>query len=206
MRGKTKLLAIGFLGYVLATSPSIASAHSSILGGYGQLCRHLDNAVGPQSDDRYVKDKVVLASVIDKFKALKGYSFKARSYCGDMRSDIGLSAQEVEKVFPQAVYVSSGQKVISEERLMALVVQAIGELASRGQGASSAEIDAVKAEIKLLAQSIVEVKTDIDQLKRDVASNQSGQAAAEQRIKDLEKEQIELKTRLNRIEALLGIN
>lgn len=205
MGNKTKLLASASLLYVLATSPMVANAHSGILGGYGQLCRQLDNAVGPQADERYVKNKAALPAVLEKFKALKGYSFKSRSYCGDLRSDIGLSAQEVEKVFPEAVYVQSGQKVISEERLLAVVVQAVSELASQEKGPGGADIEAIKAELKVLSSSMAGLKSDIDQLKQDVSDLEGGSQSAEERIKALEKEQIELKTRINTIEALLGL-
>ncbi len=52
------------------------------------------------SDARLKKDLVKITSPLDKITAMNGYYFK---WIKDDKKDLGLIAQEVEKIFPDAV-------------------------------------------------------------------------------------------------------
>lgn len=186
-----KLLALGSIGYVLATIPLHADAHSS-----KNMCRQLDKVVAPQADERFIKNKVELPSILLKFNALKVYSFQSRSYCGDLRSDAGLSAQEVEKVFPGAVYELKGQKVISQDRLLPLVVQAVAELSVKAS--ENLDLSAIKAEMISLSSEMLVLKNEINAIRSQGLTDS-------QRIAELEAEQRSLSDRVKRLEAMLGI-
>lgn len=196
-----KLLVVGSIGYVLATIPLSASAHSK--SSAQKMCSKLDQLSIPQVDERLIKNKVALPSLVDGFKSLHAYSFQSKSYCGGLRSDEGLVAQEVEKIFPKAVIEVQGRKVISESRLLAYVVQAIGELAvksesSGGGGSGGIDLEALRAELAALSSGVNDLKVEIQSLKSN------SQSSAE-RIAALEAEQAALKARVQRLETLLGL-
>ena len=195
-----KLLVVGSIGYVLATIPLSASAHSK--SSAQKMCSKLDQLALPQVDERLIKNKVALPSIVDGFKSLHAYSFESKSYCGGLRSDEGLVAQEVERIFPKAVIEVQGRKVISESRLLAYVVQAIGELAVKseqsGGGDGGIDIEALRAELAALSAGVNDLKGEIQSLKSN------GQSSAE-RIAALEAEQAALKARVLRLETLLGL-
>ena len=192
-----KLLVVGSIGYVLATIPLSASAHSK--SSAQKMCSKLDQLALPQVDERLIKNKVALPSIVDGFKSLHAYSFESKSYCGGLRSDEGLVAQEVERIFPKAVIEVQGRKVISESRLLAYVVQAIGELAVKSeQSDGGIDIEALRAELAALSAGVNDLKGEIQSLKSN------GQSSAE-RIAALEAEQAALKARVLRLETLLGL-
>jgi hypothetical protein len=85
------------------------------------------------SDERRKRDIATLAGSLDKADRLRGVSFEWRTeeYPGKGFSggrQIGLVAQEVEKVVPELVNTSAdGYKSVSYEKLTALLVEAVKE-------------------------------------------------------------------------------
>lgn len=78
------------------------------------------------SDIRAKKNIVPLTSALDKVAQLNGYSFLWRK---DNRQDIGLIAQEVQKVYPELVHTTQGDRLgVQYGNLIAPMIEAIKEL------------------------------------------------------------------------------
>ena len=93
------------------------------------------------SDKKLKKDIHTLDTALDKILNLRGVSFTWKE---DGRHDIGLIAQEVERVYPELVHESevSGIKSVEYGNLVAPLIEAIRE--------QQQQIDALKSEIKAL--------------------------------------------------------
>ena len=99
------------------------------------------------SDRRLKKNIIPLSNSLDKIVSLSGYSFDWKS---SGKNDIGVIAQEVEKVFPQIVHENAdaaGTKYKSVEygNLVAPIIEAIKELASNVKD-NTTEINTLKSE------------------------------------------------------------
>lgn len=84
------------------------------------------------SDKRLKKDIQPVADVIGKLEKLQCVSFNWRAGTGlpskGKKKNIGLLAQDVEKVFPDLVVPRNGIKTIDYAGVMALLVEAVKEL------------------------------------------------------------------------------
>lgn len=91
------------------------------------------------SDIRYKTDFAVLDGALDKVCSLTGYTFKRTDIEGPRQ--IGLIAQDVIRVFPEAVIENAdGKLALAYGNLVAPLVEAIKEL--------RAEVEALKAQLK----------------------------------------------------------
>ena len=135
------------------------------------------NAWQTYSDGRFKKDLKPIADALAKVMALKGVTYRSALEL-NARREVGLIAQDVEKVLPEAVSVSTTEVVLPGEkpkkvadyrslaydRLVALLVEAVKELKQFTDGV------AVKVE-KLVAQvtghdtAIKELKAANDNLR-----------------------------------------
>jgi hypothetical protein len=80
------------------------------------------------SDERLKKDIVPLQSSLENVRSLNGYTFNWKK---DNKADIGVIAQEVEKVFPQLVHTDpEGYKSVEYGNLVAPLIEAVKELAN----------------------------------------------------------------------------
>jgi hypothetical protein len=123
---------VGFGGQ---TSPSYAIEATGDMRATGEVEAFLG------SDRRLKIDIDPLDSALDKVGALTGYGFDWRG--GDAvqphkrgEKDVGLIAQEVEEVMPEAVKTftdghSEGYKSVSYDKLVPLLVEAIKDLRSQ---------------------------------------------------------------------------
>ncbi len=80
------------------------------------------------SDKRYKDNLQAITNPIDKVKSLTGYTFtwndKHEQFNGN--DDIGVVAQEVEKVFPEIVDTrDNGYKAVKYEKMVALLIEAV---------------------------------------------------------------------------------
>jgi len=80
------------------------------------------------SDKRYKDNLQAITNPIDKVKSLTGYTFtwndKHEQFNGN--DDIGIVAQEVEKVFPEIVDTrDNGYKAVKYEKMVAVLIEAI---------------------------------------------------------------------------------
>lgn len=83
------------------------------------------------SSDRNLKKNIVgLTGSLEKITQLNGYSFDWKS---DGRKDLGVIAQEVEKIYPELVATnpSTGFKAVEYGNLVAPIIEAIKELSAK---------------------------------------------------------------------------
>ncbi len=102
------------------------------------------------SDMRFKKDIAPLASSLDKIAQLNGYSFRWRK---DERQDIGLIAQDVQKVYPELVHTIPGDRLgVEYGNLIAPMIEAIKELRQQNQ-ALQQRIDAQEKALEALRKA-----------------------------------------------------
>ncbi len=82
------------------------------------------------SDERSKDNSKPISNPIDKVKSLTGYTFtwndKHEQFNGN--DDIGVVAQEVEKVLPEIVDTrDNGYKAVKYEKMVALLIEAVKE-------------------------------------------------------------------------------
>ena len=97
-----------------------------------------------QGSDSRLKDNIIpITNSLDKVKSLRGVEFDWNSGVNEGTHDVGLIAQEVEAVLPEAVTTQEdGYKNLAYTKVIPLLVEAMKE--------QQAMIDALKAEIELL--------------------------------------------------------
>ena len=126
---KTFSAATGFTNTTQSTSKTTGAVKLS--GGMG-IAKTLnvgeDVVAYASSDERYKDNLQVITSPIDKVKSLNGYTFtwndKHEQFNGN--NDIGVVAQEVEKVFPEIVDTrDNGYKAVKYEKMVALLIEAV---------------------------------------------------------------------------------
>jgi trimeric autotransporter adhesin len=95
------------------------------------------------SDERLKHDIQTIPNALSSVTQLRGVSFKWNS---DNRSDVGLIAQEVEKVFPEAVHTdpTTGIKSVEYANLVGPLVEAVKE--------QQQEIQTLQQQVKELQQ------------------------------------------------------
>ena len=98
------------------------------------------------SDDRLKTNKVKIGNALDKVKSLNGFTFNFNETGASLgfnteTNHVGVSAQEVQKVLPEAVTTRSDGEylTVKYEKLVPLLLEAVKEL--------SAEVDQLKSQI-----------------------------------------------------------
>lgn len=97
------------------------------------------------NSDRRLKQNILpINDSLAKVTSLNGYTFDWKK---DNKHDIGVIAQEVEKVFPDIVHTDeqTGMKSVQYGNLIAPVIEAIKELASNVKN-NTTDIEALKSE------------------------------------------------------------
>jgi len=103
-----------------------ATVNSAIYGKGDIIAYH--------SSDRSLKDNLVpIQNALDKTRTLTGYEFdwndKQDTYTGH---DVGIVAQEVEKVLPEVVTErEDGTKAVKYEKIVPLLIESIKELSAK---------------------------------------------------------------------------
>ena len=85
------------------------------------------------SDDRLKERGTNIENALDKVNALNGFYYTGNAVAGELHLkqelDIGVSAQEIEKILPQALGDMMGDyKTVRYERIVPLLIEAIKEL------------------------------------------------------------------------------
>jgi FtsZ-binding cell division protein ZapB len=156
------------------------SNYIGFLSGYGGWIAQWDNS-GNQTNqgfvqatqflylsDRRLKQNVMpIKDSLAKVTSLNGYSFDWKN---TGKSDIGVIAQEVEKVFPTLVHEGTdteGKKFKSVEygNLVAPIIEAIKELASK-LDTFEKSLDKQQSEIDILKTENAQLRSDNDSLKK----------------------------------------
>jgi hypothetical protein len=112
------------------TTFQFSGTHDSTLHCSGQISSGQDIIAFTSSDERLKDNKLVIENSLDKVGKLKGYEFdwndKQDIYEGH---DVGIIAQEVEKVVPEIVETrEDGYKAVKYDKLVPLLINAINEL------------------------------------------------------------------------------
>ena len=112
------------------------------------------NAYYYNSDAKYKSDITPLTSALDKILKLNGYSYYNKL---SEKNDIGVIAQQVEKVFPSLVQTDAdGYKSVAYGNLVAPLIEAVKELSAKIDELfdkyvdQQAQIDALEARIQAL--------------------------------------------------------
>ncbi|KYG62113.1 hypothetical protein AZI85_07905 [Bdellovibrio bacteriovorus] len=141
------------------------------------------------SDRRYKKDIHVLSAALEKILKLRGVSFVWDRASFPNKSfqagqDIGVIAQEVEAVYPEAVTTGAdGYKAVAYSKLVAPLIESTHEL----YGMCKAQ------------------ESQIVALERKIASLEEAKVVNEERMQNLEKENAALKKDLEMIKQKLGL-
>lgn len=90
------------------------------LPGIGELCC--------MSDERLKQDIVPLPDPIAHLQTLRGVSYRFK---GDGKRDVGLLAQDVEKVYPELIVEKHGYKALDYQKLAAPLIEAVKVLDQR---------------------------------------------------------------------------
>ncbi len=105
-------------------------------GVAGALLATNDVVAFASSDERLKENLEPIGSAIDKVEQMTGYTYnwipmEGVHVYGDMK-DIGVVAQEVEKVLPELVSDrENGYKAVKYDKLTAVLIQAVKELSER---------------------------------------------------------------------------
>ena len=83
---------------------------------------------GRSSDERLKDNITPLSNALDKINQIGGYEFDWNSNSSHSGHDVGVIAQEIEKVLPEVVANrDTGYKAVRYEKIVALLIQAIKE-------------------------------------------------------------------------------
>ena len=126
---KTFSAATGFTNTTNSTSKTTGAVKLSGGMGIAKTLNVGEDVVAYASSDKRYKDNLqVITNPIDKVKSLTGYTFtwndKHEQFNGN--NDIGVVAQEVEKVFPEIVDTrDNGYKAVKYEKMVAVLIEAV---------------------------------------------------------------------------------
>ena len=128
------------------------------------------------SDESLKKNITTIPDALQSVLALRGVEFNWKK---DGRPDIGVIAQEVEKVYPQLVTTDAktGLKSVENGNLVGPLIEAIKELAGKVQD--------IVAAIGALKDELLTHETQIHDLQTKVAEQQKSIDALELQVKEL---------------------
>ena len=124
---------ISTAGYVtIDQGLGVGTAGTSTAG----LIRATNDVVAYYSSDKRLKDNLIkIGNPLDKISQLNGYEFDWIAKEGIHENeghDVGVIAQEVEKVIPEIVQTrESGYKAVKYEKIVPLLIESIKELKQR---------------------------------------------------------------------------
>jgi hypothetical protein len=119
------------------------------------------------SSDRTLKENILpIQNSLEKVRALNGYTFDWKK---DQTKDIGVIAQEVEKVFPQIVHTDpvTGLKSVEYGNLVAPLIEAVKELANKVDGLATRIFNTETRQTELEKQLQVQ-QAQIDALQKQI--------------------------------------
>lgn len=112
---------------------SMSGSYTGTFAVTGAITATGDVTAYYSSDERLKDNKKVIENSLDKVHQMSGYEFdwndKQDLYTGH---DIGVIAQEVEKVLPEIVTTrDNGYKAVKYEKLVAVLIEAVKELSDK---------------------------------------------------------------------------
>jgi hypothetical protein len=155
-------------------------------GGYGPVQA---SAFTVSSDIRLKENIESLPDAVSKISKIRGVTYKYKDERYDQDQQIGVIAQEVQKVYPEAVLVDEdGMLSVNYSSLVAPLIEAVKEQ----------QEDLVKNREMLSIMN-----GSIKDHGRRIASLEIEKESLKVQVKELKAENLELKARLERIEKLL---
>ena len=136
---------------VLIPTSNVATQVSSLgvgtaASGVGGEIRATNDVIAYYSDDRLKTRLGNIEHALDKVKSLSGFHYHANEIAQSLgyspKSEVGVSAQEVQRIFPEIVVpapISDEYLTVKYEKLIPVLIEAIKEL--------SKEIDAIKRKL-----------------------------------------------------------
>ena len=136
---------------VLIPNSNVATQVSSLgvgtaASGVGGEIRATNDVIAYYSDDRLKTRLGNIEHALDKVKSLAGFHYHANELAQSLgyepKPEVGVSAQEVQKIFPEIVVpapIDENYLTVKYEKLIPVLIEAIKEL--------SEEIDAVKRKL-----------------------------------------------------------
>lgn len=123
-----------------------------------------------QTSDRRLKKNILdLVSPLDKAIQLRGVSYQWKDENKSQRTQIGVIAQEVEKIYPEFVHTNDkGMKAVNYAQMTAVLIEAIKEL--------NAKVEKLESENSTLKASLSEVeqlRKEMDQLMKVLGSSKA---------------------------------
>lgn len=98
------------------------------LDGYGGNI-NISGSLNQNSDERLKKDIKTIENVLEKTNQLRGVSYTWKTDEQGKNPQIGVIAQEVEKVFPEFVHTDEdGMKSVNYAQMTAVLIEAVKEL------------------------------------------------------------------------------
>jgi heme exporter protein D len=113
-----------------ASVPGVAGANRAVLTIISDFKTFSFNGTGGtvSSDARLKQDIVPLTNSLQKIMQLNGYSYRFKTKATVEQKEIGVLAQEVKKVLPEAVYEDDkGMYAVSYNSLVPLLINAVKE-------------------------------------------------------------------------------
>ncbi|MNK93266.1 hypothetical protein D3C87_1134180 [compost metagenome] len=120
------------------------------------------------SDVRWKRDISSIDSALDSVMKLEGVTYYWKDQNKEQNKQIGLIAQSVEKVFPEAVKTDAkGYKSVAYQNLVAPLINAIHELKALIDG-TQVDVAVLKEEMKLQSQEIDKLKIENEKKDREL--------------------------------------
>lgn len=113
------------------------------------------------SDAGLKKDIIPVENSLDKISRLKGVSFEWKDNPSDQRKHMGVIAQDVEKIFPEAVYGQDGAKGVDYPSLIAPLIEAVKELKEKNEVLSQ-QLQLQSSQIKEQQQKIESLQNSLE--------------------------------------------
>tara|TARA_R100001082_G_C4364954_1_gene161402 strand:+ start:37 stop:1341 length:1305 start_codon:yes stop_codon:yes gene_type:complete len=159
-------------GDVVVTAGALGVGTSTL--GTAGLIRATNDVVAFYSSDERLKDNLIkIGNPLDKISQLNGYEFDwivNQEIHPNEGHDVGVIAQEVEKVIPEIVETrESGYKAVKYEKIVPLLIEAIKE--------QQVQIDELKEnshEPQNYKEQCEKLKKELDKLKQEVEELKNG--------------------------------
>jgi len=124
------------------------------------------------SDARYKKNIKPLKNSLAKISKMRGVSYQWKDENKDQRNQIGVIAQEVEKIYPEFVHTDkNGMKAVNYAQMTAVLIESIKELNAKVESlenensvlkAQASEIDELRSQMNKLWSLIEEKPAEVN--------------------------------------------
>lgn len=130
---------------------------------------NISGSLSQSSDERLKKDIQTLDSALEKTGQLRGVSYTWKTDAQDESPQIGVIAQEVEKVYPEFVHTDeAGMKSVNYAQMTAVLIEAVKELNTQVQNLQNEN-----ATLQAKADKQTELENRLAQIEKLLGQNSS---------------------------------